>query len=1184
MTPSDSSPDPRKPKPLPDGTVAGVGWSPESDAPPPDSIGPYRVVGELGRGGMGVVYEGEDTRLRRHIAIKVLPDTLAADAVALARFEREAQLLAALNHPNIATIHSLEEDGEARFLTMEYVPGDTLGGRLERSPLERQELLTICRQIATALEAAHEKGVVHRDLKPLNIKITPDGLVKVLDFGLAKALQAADDRPVEAEPPDDATLAGGDTALDLDATLAGGGIAPDPDANLAGGAPDLDATLAGGSPAPDPDATIAPGRPVAEEAETFAGTTMKGEVLGTPGYMSPEQLRAGTVDHRCDIWAFGCILFECLSRRRIFRAETLRATIRATLERDVDWSKLPEDTPGPLRDLLEQCLTVDPAHRLNDISRARRMLEDELMHLTMPSALTLPKKRETQKPNNLPLNLPSFIGRETAQREVKELLRERRLVTLTGAGGSGKTRLALEVAWDLVDGFQDGVWRVELAPLADPALITQTVATVFGLQETANRELLDTLREHLAEKSAMIVLDNCEHLLEACSELTAAFLAACPSLQVLATSHEGLGVDDEAVFRVPLLSLPADAERATPEKLLRTEAVRLFMERARAVRPDLELTADNAPAVVQVCRRLDGIPLALELAAARAKVLPVEDIAKRLDQRFRLLTTGDQASVPRHQTLRAMIDWSYDNLEGPAQALLRRLSVFAGGWTMDATEAVCSGDTIEDWEVLDLLTQLVDKSLAQLDADASQGTDHVRYRMLETVRLYARDKLEETGETGEARSRHRRFFLGLAEEAEPQLTSEDQAKWLLRLAADHDNFRTALSRVADAGPEEIERSLAMAGALGRYWSVRGHWSEGRRLCTELATAPGQPTSARAKVLHWAGNLAYRQGDYEPARKLHRQALAVRRGLGDRSGVAASLDSLAVVAHDQGEYARSRERFEEALAIRRELGDQWAIAQSLNNLGVAIENEGDYERSRACHTEALGLRRELGEPWGVAGSLSNLGCALERLGELDHARECHEEALGIRRGLGDPWGIGISLKNLALVLYRQGDDDGARPLYEESLRVFREIEERYEMTQALTGLGWVALREGNRDESRALQEESLRIRRDLGEQRGLASSLEAIAALEAAEERWAKAARLAGAAEVLRERMRTPRSTLEAAELAEALAPVRAALGDDYERERQAGRALSTESAADQALGVQPAATPRRPDPGLELRR
>jgi non-specific serine/threonine protein kinase len=1133
--------------PPPDGTVAGVGWSPESDEPPPATIGPYRVLGELGRGGMGVVYEGEDARLRRRIAIKVLPDSLAADSAALARFEREAQLLAALNHPNIATIHSLEEEGAVRFLTMEFVPGETLGHRLERSRLEREESLAICRQIASALEAAHAKGVVHRDLKPLNIRITPDGRVKVLDFGLAKALQGGADANEDGTPA---------AAQDLDETLSM------TDTVLEG---DLDATLATG------------------DGGTLPGTTMQGEILGTPGYMSPEQLRAGRVDHRCDIWAFGCILWECLSRGRIFRGDTLEATIRATLARDIAWSKLPEDTPGTLRDLLERCLALDPADRLDDISVARKTLEEELVHLTLPSALTMPKKRATQKPNNLPLSLPSFIGREAAQREIEKLLRERRLVTLTGAGGSGKTRLALEVAWNLVDGFDGGIWRVELAPLADPRLVPQTVAAALGVAESAKRDLVQTLAEHLAHKPAMLLLDNCEHLLGACAELAAALLASCPEVRVLATSHERLGLEDEAVFLVPLLSLPAGAERARPADLLRTEAVRLFVERARAARPDLELTAGNAPAVVQICRRLDGIPLAIELAAARASVLPVEEIAKRLDDRFRLLTAGERASVPRHETLRAMIDWSYDNLDARAQALLRRLSVFAGGWTMGATEAVCSGDSIEQWEVLDVLTQLVDRSLAQLDAEASQGTDNVRYRMLETVRLRAREKLDESGEAAEARRRHRRFFQKLAAEAEGHLTSEDQTTWLLRLAADHDNFRAALTRVADAEPEEIERSLEIAGALGRYWSVRGHWTEGRRLSTELLTAPGQPTAARAKVLHWAGNLAYRQGDYEPARKLHGQALVVRRELGDRPGVAASLDSLAVVAHDQGDHARSRAAFEEALAIRRELGDKWAIAQSLNNLGVATEHEGDFEGARKCHTEALGLRRELGEPAGIAGSLNNLGCALERLGELVRARECHEEALELRRELGDPWGIGISLRNLALVLHRQRDDAGARSRYEESVRVFREIQERYEMAQALAGLGWVALREGKTDECRTLQEESLAIRKALGERRGLAASLEAFAALEAAERDFRRAARLAGAAETLREASGTPRSELELEELDAALAPARDALGADFDGERRAGGELSPESAVALALGRKPAA-PRRPDSGIELGR
>jgi non-specific serine/threonine protein kinase len=1106
----------------PSATILG---DPEPSAAPA-SIGPYRICRELGQGGMGVVYEAEDARLKRRIAIKVLPPRFSRDTAALARFEREAQLLAAVNHPNIATIHSLEGEGEVTFLTMEYVPGDTLAERIGGAPLPDGDLLTICRQISTALEAAHAKGVVHRDLKPLNVKVTPEGQVKVLDFGLAKALEAS----TEVRQWDMADSAGGQRGVQ------------------GGGAPAL---------------ADAPSSSGLEPSHT-----MPGNILGSPGYLSPEQLRGDSIDHRADVWAFGCVLFECLTGRPVFQGKTLAERLRATLAQEIDWAALPAHTPERVRVLLRDCLERDPARRLESITLARQTLEEEIAQRALPSAVSVRARRDRAKPNNLPLQLSSFIGRERELREIARLLGEHRLVTLTGAGGSGKTRLAIEVGWELVGRMNDGVWRVELAPLSDPALVAEAAVTALSLKESKGVSALDTLAEHLGKRETLLVLDNCEHLLDGCANLARALLPSCPKLAILATSHVALGVAEEELFPVPLLSLPEEGALLSPEELWRTESVRLFVERARAVRPDLELSLENAPAIVQICRRLDGIPLALELAAARANVLPVEEIAKRLDDRFRLLTTGAKASLPRHKTLHAMIEWSYENLTPPAQALLSRLSVFAGGWTLDAGEAVCVAKGLEQWEILDALSELVDHALAMMDVEAGHGTDHVRYRMLETVRAYAHQKLEECGALAETQKRHRTFFSGLAAEAESHLTGADQMTWLLRLSADHDNFRAALSALTSPELEELEAAVSMAGALGRYWSVRGHWSEGRRLCAELLAVPAPPSSARAKALHWSGVIAYRQGDYAASRELHGQALAIRRDLGERAGIAASLETLGIVAHDLGEYGESRAFLEESLAIRRELGDRWAIALSLNNIGTALEREGDYERSRTCHEESLALRRELNDAVGVAGSLNNLGCILEWLGELSPARACHEEALELRRALGDPWGVALSLRNLAIVLHRAGELDAARPLLEESIATFRRIEERYEAAQSITALGWVALRQGRTAEALSLQKEALKLRRELGEWRGIAPSLEAIAALAATAEDWTRSAQLFGAAEGLREEMRTPLSTLERAELELELSRVRSALGSEaYDSQARAGRGLPLDRAVGLALGV-----------------
>jgi len=428
--------------------------------------------------------------------------------------------------------------------------------------------------------------------------------------------------------------------------------------------------------------------------------------------------------------------------------------------------------PGvSLRDLGE--------HRFKDLQRREQIFQ--LLHPDLPADFP-PLRSLDALPNNLPRQLTSFIGREREMAEVKRLLTTTRLLTLTGSGGCGKTRLALQVAADLVEEFANGVWLVELAALTDPALVPQAVASALGVREEPGRPLLATLSDYLKAKRLLLLLDNCEHLVAACAYLAEALLRACPHLRILATSREALNIAGETVWRVPSLSLPDLLHLPSVEHLTQYEAVRLFIERALISRPDFVLTSQGAPSVAQVCHRLDGIPLAIELAAARVKVLSVEQIAARLDNRFRLLTSGSRTALPRQKTLRAAIDWSYDLLSETERMVLRRLSVFAGGWTLEAAEAICVGEGIEWHEVLDPLMQLVDKSLVMMEEQG--GT--VRYRLLETVRQYGRDKLPASGEADVVRGRHRDWYLALAERAEPELLGSNQAVWLERLETEHD--------------------------------------------------------------------------------------------------------------------------------------------------------------------------------------------------------------------------------------------------------------------------------------------------------------------------------------------------------------------------------------------------------------
>jgi predicted ATPase/DNA-binding winged helix-turn-helix (wHTH) protein len=624
--------------------------------------------------------------------------------------------------------------------------------------------------------------------------------------------------------------------------------------------------------------------------------------------------------------------------------------------------------------------------------------------------------RASRSKHNLPYRLTSFIGREQEIAQLEELVMANRLVTLTGASGAGKTRLAIQVASQLVDRFPDGVWSVELAALSDPQLVPQAVAQALEVKEQPARPVFETLGDYLASKKLLLVLDNVEHLLDACVRLVDEILRRCRDVAVLATSRERLGMAGELTYRVPSLMVPGPRDNVAPDALLDYDGVRLFVDRARLLRPGFSVTSENAASLASICYRLDGIPLAIELAAPRLRSMSVEELSHGLDQRFALLTDSSRTALPRHRTLRSTIDWSYDLLGEPEKLFLRRLSVFAGGWTLAATEGVCAGEGIEHRDVLDLLTSLADKSLVAAEQEDAQ----TRYRLLETVRQYAGDRLEDTGESAAVRLRHRDYYLALAEEAGPKLRGAEQAEWLRRLEEEHDNLRAGLEwSLEEAGSKG---GLRLCGALGRFWWTRGHFTEGRQWCTRVLGKAGaeQRTRERAYVLNAAGVLSYHQGDYPAARALQEKSLAICRELADRFGIASSLNSLGNVAFNQGDYPAARALHEESLAIRRELGDRFGIAGSLNNLGLVARNQDDYPAARALLEESRAIHRELGDRFGIATSLSNLGNVVLNQGDHPAARALLEESLAIRRELGDRFGIPYSLEGLAAVVASQRD--------------------------------------------------------------------------------------------------------------------------------------------------------------------
>jgi predicted ATPase/DNA-binding CsgD family transcriptional regulator len=688
------------------------------------------------------------------------------------------------------------------------------------------------------------------------------------------------------------------------------------------------------------------------------------------------------------------------------------------------------------------------------VARAREL--GMLQPATGLPAITPPSQAQPPRvKHNLPRQVTQFFGREHDIAKLVEQIAEHPLVTLTGSGGVGKTRLSLRVAEEVVGHFADGVWLVELAALVDPAFVPRAVTVMFGLHDQAGRSSLETLTDYLRPKAILLLLDNCEHLIGACAQLVDALLRVCPRVQVLATSREGLSIAGELIWSVPSLTLPDVGRTMDLETVLASEAVRLFAQRAQAAKPELALTEQNAATVARICQRLDGIPLAIELAAARARVLTVEQIATRLDDRFRLLTGGSRTALERHQTLRAAMDWSYQLLSAPERVLLQRLAVFSGGWTLEAAESVCASDGVQDYEVLDLLAQLASKSLVGVEERGGAA----RYSMLETIRQYAREKLADSGEADRVQDAHLDFFLKFAEAIEPELHRADQLLWLKRLEAEHDNFRRAL-RWADRA-ESAEANLRLAGALGEFWRNHSHLTEGRGwLERALARAkPGSPTRARAKALFAAGHLAFFQGDYAPGRVWLQESMVLSRELGDKAALASSSKMWGMVVLFQGDPAAACAAEADSAAISRELHDTWGIATSLFCLGLAKYAQGDYAAAQSAFEENLALLGETGDRWEISYSLTGLGRLALQRGDFVVARARFESALALRLEINDKWLIAHSLNYLGALARREGDQLRAAALYRESLSLFQETGSRHGLALCLAALGGVAGDEG-----------------------------------------------------------------------------------------------------------------------------
>ncbi len=821
-------------------------------------------------------------------------------------------------------------------------------------------------------------------------------------------------------------------------------------------------------------------------------------IMGTVGYMSPEQASGETVDFRSDQFSFGLVLYEMATGKHPFQkptqAQTLLAIVRDELK---PISASHPEVPPPLCWVIERCLAKEPQNRYfstRDLVRDLAAIRDRLSDLRF--------KQPEIRPSNLPVPGTAFVGRDKELAAVRQLLRrpEIRLVTVTGPGGIGKSRLAIEAAREMTDHYTSGVYFVPLAAVTDPSLVTAAIAQTLGVRETGGQLPLEALQEFLRNSISaplLILIDNFEHVVAA-GPMLAELLTLAPSVNLLVTSRAALHVSNEHEFPLEPLGLPDSRTLPSLEALSQYSAISLFVQRAAAVKPNFQLTEENASAVAEICQRLDGLPLAIELAAARVKLLPPTAMRSRLASRLQLLTGGARDLPARQQTLRQAIDWSYDLLNEPEQKLFRRLSVFVGGCTLEAVESVC--DTKQDlgFDVLDGMSSMVDKSLVR---QLEQGDGEARFVMLETVREYALEKLAASGEEAVTRRAHAAYCLVLAEEGAAEASSEKQKEWIDRFDAEHDNLRAALEWLTQTG--NVDWGLRLGVALFRFWETREYLAEGRERLGKLLKleAPNVSNSLRLRALFAAGVLAAEQGDYVVCDALFEENLEHARRVDDKQSMAVSLNAMAVTRRDRGDLPAARSLFEESLALWRDLHDAPAVARALNNLANVVKLQADFAHARTLNEECLSIFCKLGDKTGAAWALNHQGDVARDQGDLDSAWPLYEQSLVSFRELNDRWGIAGTLADLGNLAKEQGELPLADSMYRESLKVFHELEHK----------------------------------------RGIARLLECFAGSAAIQSQPENALRLAGAAAALRQSIGAPLTPAEQVKLEKSLEPARKAL-------------------------------------------
>jgi predicted ATPase/class 3 adenylate cyclase len=771
-------------------------------------------------------------------------------------------------------------------------------------------------------------------------------------------------------------------------------------------------------------------------------------------------------------------------------------------------------------------------HRLKDLPEPQQLFQ--VIAEGLPSVFP-PLRTLDDRPTNLPRRLSSFVGREREMEEGRALLSSAPLVTLTGPGGVGKTTLAMHIAAAMLHDLPDGVWLADLGTVTDENLVLPAVANALRVGEQPGRELGAALIEAMRSRRLCLVLDNCEHVLAASADLAYALVSAT-DVRILATSREPLGVEGERVVPVAPLDLPEPGQPVKAADASRYTAIRLFVDRATAAQPGFRLTDQNISAVVRLCQRLDGMPLALELAAARVRALPVEQLAARLDDRFRLLTGGSRLSVPRHQTLRATIDWSHDLLSDEEKAVFRRLAAFAGGCTLASAEAVMRDDLVADVDVLDLLTRLIDKSLVLADS----GSEEARFGMLETIRQYAREYLLHAGEAEMVFRRHRDWYLALVERAKPDFfRGPPPTDWLAIFDREIDNLRLALEwSAAEAGGGSA--GLRLAAGLWRYWEIRGYLVEGRQwLERTLAATDGEVSALRANTLTGAGILAHVQGDYPAAIRYHEESLEQHRQVGSRPSVAYALFNLANLIAEHGDLAEARKLYEEGIAMGRAIGDIRGAALAVVTNADVISRLGDQAAAESSFAEAMAVFEQMGDKWGMAYALDSQALAAGRARDIDVARGLHERALSISREMGDERAVARSLMHLADAAAREGDSARAKALHRECLRIRQTLHDMPGVATAMERLAWVMADDTALDPARP-------------------------------DDTALDAARLLGAAQNLRETIKTPLPAAAREEYERSVGILAERLGQDqFEAARGEGRSLGAEAAVQAIFSESP---------------